>query len=88
MAVERGATLRFSADRALHPLIVDPATHYARLQPLLRAWRAPNVRLTGGGVIDGGGVAPVDCGGRSESVEPWPGLARALAWRSGNEDGC
>ena len=55
VAVERGATLRFSADRALHPLIVDPATHYARLQPLLRAWRAPNVRLTGGGVIDGGG---------------------------------
>ena len=54
--VAAGATLRFPANRTLHPKIFDPFWGGLRYQPLLFCEHGcPGVALAGGGVIDGDG---------------------------------
>jgi polygalacturonase len=57
LKIEGGATLRFSGDRALYPLIVDPYDGALRRSPLLGGYMAVDAVVEGGGTIDGNGRA-------------------------------
>ncbi|MBQ7422452.1 MAG: glycoside hydrolase family 28 protein [Prevotella sp.] len=78
LVVEAGATLLFSADTALYPLVKTrwEGVDCWNYQPMIYAYQCRNVAITGAGTIDGGG-----------SKEAWWGMTgyEGWGWKEGME---